>query len=120
MNKKVKILTALTALLLIVFSGEAYSQEQQKTDTISIQTSAVCGMCKERLESKMAFAKGVTSVELDNKTKVLTVTYRPEKTTPEKLKSAVTKIGYDADEMPADQKAYEKLPACCKKDKAPH
>lgn len=121
MQQKIKMLTAITAVLFTVsMSGNVFSQEAKKTETISIQTSAVCGMCKERLETKMAFAKGVTAVQLDNKTKVLSVTYKPEKTTPEKLKTAVTKIGYDADEMPADQKAYDKLPACCKKDQAPH
>lgn len=121
MQKKIQLLvTALAVFIVLSFSGKVFSQEEKKTETISIQTSAVCNMCKERLESKMAFVKGVTGVQLDNKTKVLSVTYKPEKTSPEKLRTAVTKIGYNADEMPADKKAYNRLPACCKKDNAPH
>ena len=36
------------------------------------------------------------------------------------LKKAVTKVGYDADDLPADPKAYDDLPKCCKKDNEPH
>lgn len=107
-------------LLIFVSTGTTFSQEQKKEETITIKTSAVCGMCKERIENDMKFEKGVTAVNLDLKTKILTVTYKTSKTNPDKLREAVTKIGYDADEKPAVSKAYEKLPACCKKDAAPH
>lgn len=94
--------------------------KESKYDTVQIQTSAICGDCKERLEHDIAFEKGVKSVELDNETKVLTIVFRNDKTTVKDLKIAVTKVGYDADEMPADQKAYDRLPACCQKDNEPH
>ena len=87
---------------------------------VEIQTSAVCGDCKERLEHNLAFEKGVKFVELNDETKVLTIKYKKGKNTKENLKIAVTKVGYDADELPANLKAYNALPACCKKDVAPH
>jgi len=93
---------------------------EKKIDTVEIKTSAVCNMCKERLEHNMAFEKGVKSVELDNDTKVLIITYKTNKTNEEELKKAVTKIGYDADELMADQKAHDRLPACCQKGTEPH
>ena len=77
-------------------------------------------LCKERLEHNISFEKGVSFVELDNETKVLTIVYKTKKTDEKKLKTAVTKVGYDADEMPADQKAHDRLPACCQKDVDPH
>lgn len=89
-------------------------------DTVEIKTSAVCKMCKDRLEHDMAFEKGVKSVELDLDTKVLIIAYKTNKTNKEKLKKAVTKIGYDADEMVADQKAHDRLPDCCQKGVEPH
>jgi copper chaperone CopZ len=93
---------------------------EKKIDTVEIKTSAVCNMCKERLEHNMAFEKGVKSVELDNDTKVLAITYKTNKTNEDELKKAVTKIGYDADELMADQKAHDRLPACCQKGTEPH
>jgi len=95
-------------------------EQSSKYDTVQIQTSAVCGMCKDRIEHDMSFEKGVKSVELDSETKVLTVVYKKGKTTVKDLKVALTKIGYDADEMVADQKAHDRLPACCQKDVEPH
>ncbi len=110
----------VAVLIFISVTFTAKSQEQKKEETITIKTSAVCSMCKERIESAMAFEKGVKSVTLDVKTKILTITYKTSKTNPDKLKAAITKIGYDADDLAADPKAYEKLPACCKKGNETH
>ncbi len=52
--------------------------------------------------------------------KVLPIKYKEGKPTKEKLKVAVTKVGYDADDLPAVKKAYDALPDCCKKGVAPH
>lgn len=120
--KRIKYLKKATLMILgiALATMNISAQEVKKEDTIIIKTSAVCGDCKERIENEMSFEKGVKAVNLDLKTKDLTITYRPEKTTPEKLRTAVTKIGYDADDMPADIKAYNKLPECCKKGNESH
>jgi copper chaperone CopZ len=112
-------------ILILVISLGTYSmskaqKSEPKVKEIKIQTSAICGMCEERIESNMAFEKGVKSVELDDKTKIVTIEYRTAKTDPDKLREAISKLGYDADDVEADPKAYEKLPACCKKGVEPH
>lgn len=86
-----------------------------QTDTVRIHTSAQCSACKKKIEHDMVYVKGVKSATLDLKKKDLIVVYSSEKTTPEKLRVAVKKIGYDADLVPADKKAYDELNACCKK-----
>lgn len=107
--------------LTVMFSGNLMAQEKsKKTETIEIQSSVVCGQCEDRVIKNMAFEKGVKDVKVDLKTKIITITYKPGKTDKETLKKAITKIGYDADELLADEKAYTKLPTCCKKDAAPH
>ena len=116
--KAKSIITSIIAVFLITFVSA--QDPEPKVKEIKIQTSAVCGMCEDRLESNLVFEKGVKSVELDDKTKVLTITYKTSKTDPDKLREAVSKLGYDADDVEADPKAYAKLPACCKKDVAPH
>lgn len=111
------LLVVVFILLIGAFASKAQAQSTQK---VSIKTSAVCGMCKNTIEKDLAFEKGVKQAELDVKTQMLTVTYNPKKTTPEKIKKAVSKVGYDADEVAADLKAYDKLDECCKKDKSVH
>lgn len=106
----------LIILFAILLGSSIQAQEKKKTEELKIKTSAVCDMCKYSLEKTMAYEKGVKASSLDVPSKVITVTYNPKKTSPEKLKKAICLTGYDADEMPADSVAYEKLHACCKKD----
>jgi periplasmic mercuric ion binding protein len=117
MKTKLKKITVLLLIIVagIFFSAKGMAQDVQKTDTVKILTSAVCGSCKARIEKNVAYEKGVTDVVLDVDTKVCTIVYKTAKTDPDKLRLAISKIGYDADSVPADPVAYEKLPPCCKK-----
>ncbi|MBA3899941.1 MAG: cation transporter [Bacteroidetes bacterium] len=114
-----KKLIAIT-LLLTCFGLTSFAQGKKKTEEISIKTSAVCGMCKNSLEKAMAYEKGVKKSSLDKESQVLTVVYNPKKTDAEKIRKAITEVGYDADEMSANPKAYENLNECCKKDNKVH
>lgn len=111
--KKLKIL--FTFLFTLSFFFSAMAQKTSSTETIKIKTSAECDMCKERLEKVMAYEKGVKKATLDVESKVLTVVFNPKKTSIEIIKKVISDTGYDADDMPANNKAYEKLPECCKK-----
>lgn len=106
--------------LATLFATNVNAQKVKKTEQITIKTSAQCEMCKERLEKEMAYEKGVVSSNLDIPTAVLTVVYKPTKTNPETIKKAINKTGYDADDLKADEKAYNSLPDCCKKDGKEH
>ncbi|MBB6612051.1 heavy-metal-associated domain-containing protein [Pontibacter sp. Tf4] len=104
-------------VLALVSMATTHAQAQTNgQQTIKIKTSAVCDMCKTTLEKAMAYEKGVKSSSLDVDSKVLTVTFDSRKTDAAKIKKAVTETGYDADELPAQERAYNKLDDCCKKD----
>jgi len=106
----------LPALLLIA-SG-AYAQK--KVVVAEFKTSAVCGMCKKTLEEGIIYEKGVKKSNLDVDSKIFKVWYREDKTNEEKLRTAISLLGYDADTVAADPKAYDNLHPCCKKDFAGH
>ncbi len=117
----IKLSTMALMTVALFFTVNLYAQEKaKKTETVEIKSSVVCGMCEERVTSELAFEKGVKDVKVNLETKLITVTYRTNKTDKEAIKKAITKIGYDVDDLLADDKAYEKLPACCKKDAPPH
>lgn len=109
---KTKIMLGLIMLVTFIKVNA-----QEKTAEIKIKTSATCDMCKETIEKYVAFEKGVKKITVDIKTQMAIVIYNPQKTTPEKIRIAISKSGYDADDVPADKKAYEKLDDCCKKGK---
>ncbi len=116
------IISILGSLFLsIMMASTAHAQEKKKNyEEVEIRTSAVCGMCEERIEGNIAFEKGVKKVELDDQTKVVTIGFDPRKTDADKLRQAISKLGYDADDVEADQVAHDKLPACCQKGNEPH
>ena len=109
------LIVVIAVAIFSVTGATVKAQSSRETKKVEIKTSAQCEMCKERLEKAFAYEKGVKSSELDVETAVFTVEYLPNKTTPKKLQLAVTKIGYDADSLKADEKAYNKLPDCCQK-----
>jgi copper chaperone CopZ len=88
-------------------------QKKQTVDTVYIKTSALCGDCKERIETALNFQKGVKFSELNLETKVATCVYKPTKVTLAQLRLALVRAGYDADEMKADPEAVKLLPKCC-------
>jgi len=117
--KTFKSIILLAIFTLAIITAKAQDEPKQ-TAEIKIQTSAICGMCKERIEHDLSFAKGVNGVSLDDETKIVTVSYKTSKTNPDKIRKAISEIGYDADDVPANQEAYDKLPKCCQKGNKPH
>ena len=105
----------LTLSFLFLFIGGVLANPP-KTDTVKIKTSAVCDMCKDTIEKALAYEKGVKKSTLDVPSKVVTVVYDTKKTNPEKIKKAITEVGYSADEIPADKAAFERLHPCCRPD----
>ena len=106
---------AILIFSLLLMAGFVMAKAPAKTATIKIKTSAQCGHCEETISKALTFTKGVVAFEMNDETKVVTVTYKTKKTSPKKIREAITMVGYDADEVPANAEAYEKLSACCKK-----
>jgi len=117
MKALIKILPVFAFLAMVFGTNTVLAQDAEYT-TVKIKTSAICGMCKDRLEHNMKFEKGVKDVHLDLKTKELTIVFKSKKNNLENLRKAITKIGYSADGVPADKKAFDKLEGCCKKEGA--
>ncbi len=97
-------------LVLVIIATTSFKTTYE---TASILTTSECEDCKERIESTLNGTKGIKWAELDVKSKRVEVKFNPKKITLEKIKITITKIGYGADEMPADQQAYDNLPKCC-------
>ena len=109
--KTLKNILAIT-ILAFFFSNASAKQDT----TVTIKTSAECGSCKKRIENALNFEKGVKSAEVSVNTKIATVIFDPTKTSIDKIREAISKTGYQADEVAANEKALKKLPTCCKPD----
>lgn len=109
-----KFLTIIFTFLVTVISTQTFAQNTKETE-VKIKTSAQCDMCKDRIEEALAFTKGVTYADLDVESKIATVRFKTSKNNKKGILEAIAGAGYDADEILAEEKAYDKLPDCCKK-----
>ena len=100
--------------VFVLYTNNILSQKAVK-DTIVINTSAQCEMCKERIEKNLVYEPGIINADLDLETKNVTVVFKSKKINADKIKQVISETGYDADDVKADEKAYNKLPLCCQK-----
>lgn len=103
-------------LMLLLLPALVTQAQDTKNATLAIRTTAVCDMCVNTIEGELIYEKGVRKVRLDLSTNTIHVEYDPRKTDPEALRKAVTKLGYYADDLPGDPKAFAALPDCCQKE----
>jgi copper chaperone CopZ len=115
-----KMKNLIMAFALVVFSTVGVFAQAKQEEEVKIKTSAVCKMCKATIEKSLAYEKGIKSATLDVPSQIVTVTYNPKKTDVNRIKKAINETGYDAEGLPADPRAYERLDDCCKKDKGVH
>lgn len=113
--KTVKII--IVAFLAIALGSNLYAQmhdhsKMTNSKTETLQVSGNCDMCKARIE-KAAKVDGVSKAEWSTKTKTLSVTFDPAKTTMDKVGKKVAGAGHDNEKMKADDKIYGSLPKCC-------
>jgi periplasmic mercuric ion binding protein len=101
-------------IFIAVFSILTINASAQK-ETVQIKTSAECvaNCCKDRIEEEMQFTKGVTAVNLNIESQVLTVTFKTKKNSVENIRKIISSIGYDADDVRANESAHNALPNCC-------
>jgi copper chaperone CopZ len=102
----------LVVLVFALFTLTAFGQK--KVEEVIIQTTAECNECKERIENKLNYTKGVKFADLDVLSKKLTVKFKTKNITLQEIKTIVSELGYDADDTKANQEAYKSLPECCK------
>jgi len=108
-------LRLLLTVFTILFIGNSIFAQSKKVETVVIQTSAQCSMCKERIEKELVYTKGVKKAELNLEDKKVTVTFQGKKITADGIRTVLSDLGYDADEVVSNKDAYASLPNCCKK-----
>lgn len=112
--------TFLAACLFSFFALPAMAQ-QKTTQTAVIKTMIYCDHCKhcetcgEKFEKVLLKEKGVQMVTLNEEAMEIKVVYNSKKTSLPAIKEAISKLGYDADDVKADTTAYAGLDDCCKK-----
>ena len=92
------------------------SAQVKSVQTAKIKTPTIgCEDCKTRIETYLKRYDGVLSVVVNWRQKNVTVKYITDRVNIEEIKTAISNCGYDADDIPANEDSYKRLPKTCKK-----
>ncbi len=92
-----KTLQIAALILTVLFANIVTAQDSKEIKEVKFKADVKCNSCKAKIEKNMAFAKGVKAVDADVETKVVTIKYRSDKTTPAELEKELKKCGFGAE-----------------------
>lgn len=112
-----RLFALVIGICCITYSATA----ENKTAKIRVKTSIYCDHCEKcescgkRLEEAVYSVKGVKRVDLDVKNNQVDVVYNSLKTNTDRIRQAIAKVGFDADDVKGNTEEYDKWDNCCKK-----
>jgi len=104
-----------TTFLVAVFATASFSQQKALETSVIKTPEALCEACKSRIETYLKRIDGVRVVNVNYRKGETTVKYLTDRTNIEEIKTAIANSGYDADDIPANEESYKRLPKTCKK-----
>lgn len=89
-----RIFALCTLLVISLASVHASINEKHKKEMVTFLVSMTCENCQHRIENNIPYEKGVTDLKVDLPQKLVTIEYRTDKTSADKLKNAIKKMGF--------------------------
>lgn len=108
-------------LLLTLISLAGSAQKTNHIKTAIIKTMIYCDHCKQcetcgdKFQKDLYNETGIRRVDVDPKAMTITVVYDSRKIEADQIRKAISRLGYDADDLKADPAGLAKLDDCCKK-----
>lgn len=98
--------------ILIITSLLFYTSANAQETSTSFKVYGNCEQCKARIETAV-HVKGVSKVDWNIDTKILSVTYNPSVISLEKIHQKIADAGHDTELKKAKDEIYNALPPCC-------
>ena len=105
-------------IVSLLFAGLGFSAQAQTKPLMAakIKTpNALCEACKNRIETYLKRYDGLQLINVNYRKGETQVKYLTDRINIEEIKTAIANAGYDADDIPATEDAYNRLPRSCKK-----
>lgn len=110
------VMPVFLGVSILTSCGNAQESNDSLT-TAEFKVFGNCGMCEKTIEESLNGQDGIDNADWDKDTKMITVSYYPEKMNEDKIKTKIAGVGYDTDSHRADQSVYSELPGCCQYDR---
>jgi len=102
----------LSLLVLMGLSSLTLFAGSPRTEKFKVGGN--CDMCKTRIEKAAKSVDGVSAADWNKETKMIELTFNPDKTELEKVHEAIAMAAHDTEIISATDEAYANLPSCCK------
>lgn len=112
-----KTITFLAAgfLLMLSLSAQKNSREVIISTQIYCTHCDACETCKSHVENTLYKLKGVKLCEMKSAEQKIRVIFNPKKTNETEIKTAISRCGYNANEIAATEDGLKLLDNCCRK-----
>ena len=96
-----KLITLLVVFACITSMGFAQKPKkaEKKKETVEIRLDEMCSNCVNKINTYIAFEKGITALDINEDEMSVNVTYWANKTDTTQLKKAFTKVKMNVEEM---------------------
>lgn len=101
----------LAGLILCLSHAGVYAEKKEakpKTKTVVYNATLGCESCKAKVEKNIPYEKGVKDLKVDLKAQTVTVTFREDKNTAEKIQKAIEKLNIPVSGMTEQEKSDKK------------
>lgn len=95
---------------------DVYTFSEIKTVTFKVYGN--CGMCEKTIEGSLADLEGVEKADWNKDSKMMEVTFDEEKISLDEIKKKIVAVGYDTEDLKADEKTYDALHGCCQYERS--
>ena len=94
---KTNIIRTMAASFFLLAAIPLFAQKSdKKMATVCFDVSLTCNGCEKTVIENISFEKGVKDITANHETQRVVITYRTDKTDPEKLAEAIRELGYSA------------------------
>ena len=107
--KKIYLFSACFLGLITV----GFSQQKPIVKAVIKTPTLQCEACKDRVERYLFKEDGIATVKADYRRRTVAVSYYRDRTNLENVKTAIANLGYDADDVTANEDSYKRLPKTC-------
>lgn len=97
MKKSITLLILLACFTSVGFAKKP--KVEKKKETVEIRLDDMCNSCVKKINSYIAFEKGITALDISKEKNSVNVTYWANITDTTKLKKAFTKVKLNVEEM---------------------
>jgi periplasmic mercuric ion binding protein len=109
------VLMVIAGLLFAVNQAEA---AKPKTENVKFWVSMSCMSCQQKIKDNLSFEKGVKDLQIDLASKTVDISFDPKKTTADKLKTTIEKLGFEVRVMQPGETAQKAATTTDKQEKA--